>query len=267
MLGRMMDLQFARNPSRFTRIEYFVEHAQRMCVQLIHHDPYQIGIRKMDINQVFETMCDIQDRAARRHFDMTPAALWADEHKQVAGAFALVFIIMTFRMPRAGCDDGAQFADQLVWALVKAHARTLGIFRLGIQIQHILHMIDKFGTHGRDDPLLDLPRLKNVFLSVRRTVSSEMVSTTSNATSSSASSCIVQRACPSGAALQAVAIRRASCLASSARLPPGRGRSVSAPSRLPSTKRWRVRSTVVRWICSAVAIAWSVAPSSACKRM
>src|SRR4051794_17589150 len=168
-----------------------------MRVQLIHYEPYQNSIRKMDINQVFETMRDIQDRTALGHFDMTPATLWTDEHKQVAAAFTLVFIIMTFWVPRACRDDRAHFADQLVWALVKAHTRTLGILRLGIQIQHILHMINKFGTHGRDDPLLDLPGLENVFLSVRRTVSSEMVSTTCNATSSSASSCIVQRACPS----------------------------------------------------------------------
>ena len=100
MLGRMMEFQFARNSSGFRRIEYFVQHAKRVRVQLIHHDANQIGIRKMDINQVFETMRDIQDRAALGHFDMPPAALRADEHKQVAGALALVFVIMAFGCPR-----------------------------------------------------------------------------------------------------------------------------------------------------------------------
>src|SRR5207244_11840468 len=100
-----------------------------------------------------------------------------------------------------------------------------GVLRLGVAIQHILQMVDELGADGRDDPFFDLPGFQNVFLSVRRTVSYEMASTTESATSSSASKRSVQRVLPVGGAEQVVAIRKASCFIESVRRPPGRGRS------------------------------------------
>src|SRR5205823_1467032 len=70
---------------------------------------------------------------------------------------------------------------------------------------------------GGDDPLLLQPRLEVVFLSVRHTVAGSMDSTTSSSTSRSASSLIVQRACPGGGPEQARATSRASCPPSSLR--------------------------------------------------
>src|SRR5262245_2967027 len=267
MLGCMMHLDLARNPPRFTRIEHFIEHRERVYIQLVHHQPYLLGLRKMHIHQILETMRHVQHRAALRDFNMSPATLWADKHKQVTRALALVFVILAFWSTRSSRNDRAHFADQLIRTLIKAHSRTPGVFDLGIQVQHILHMIDKPGAHRRDDPLLDAPGFENVFFSVRRTVSSEIASTSESATNSSASNCMVQRFWPSGGVEQAVAIRRASCLASSLRLAPGRGCSLSAASRLPSTNFWRVRSTVRLPMCRAAAIAASVAPSSALSKM
>ena len=60
----------------------------------------------------------------------------------------------------------------------------------------------------------------------------------------SASSSSVQRARPSGGFAQAVATSKASSLPVSLRSAPGRGSSLSARSRLPSTKRRLVRYTV-----------------------
>ena len=63
-------------------------------------------------------------------------------------------------------------------------------------------------------------------------------------TIASASSSSVQRARPAGGLEQAVATSRASSLPVSLRSAPGRGSSLSARSRLPSTKRRLVRYTV-----------------------
>src|SRR5262249_29996761 len=133
----------------------------------------------------------------------------------------------------------------------------------GVQVEHIFHPVDELGTNRRDAPFLLQPGLEIVFLSVRRTVSSEIESTTPRETSLSAKRCMVQTFWSSGGVEQAQAMRVASPLPSSLDGPPGRGCSPSAPSRLPSTKRLRMRSTVAVPTCKAAAIAASVAPASA----
>ena len=132
-----------------------------------------------------------------------------------------------------------------------------------IQIQNIFHSPDKLSIDNRDAPLLPHPRLALVFLSLRRTVSVETSSTTFNSTKRSANNSKVQRFCPAGGLLSVSAIRTASPFLSSFSRAPGRGRSLSAPSRLPSTNRRRVRCTVDCPVCNASAISRSDFPSLA----
>src|ERR1035437_7931306 len=97
----------------------------------------------------------------------------------------------------------------------------------------------------------------------RRTVSRDMLSCSVSLTIAPANSSSVQRARPSGALEQAVATRRASSLPESLRPAPGRGSSLSAPSRLPSTKRRLVRYTVEPPTPTLVAMSSSLVPASA----
>jgi hypothetical protein len=83
---------------------------------------------------------------------------------------------------------------------------------------------------------------------------------------STASSSKVQRARPKGGFEQAVATNKASSLSESLRHPPGRGSSLSAASRLPSTKRRLVRYTVDAPAPMFVAISSSLAPASAASK-
>src|ERR1700690_4085360 len=71
----------------------------------------------------------------------------------------------------------------------------------------------------------------------RRTVSCDRLLCSVSLTIAPASSSSVQRARPSGGLAQAVATSKASSLPVSLRSAPGRGSSLSARSRLPSTKR------------------------------
>src|SRR5471032_2949036 len=88
----------------------------------------------------------------------------------------------------------------------------------------------------------------------RRTVSPERLSCPVSLTMASASSSSVQRARPLGGFAQAVATSKASSLPESLRSAPGRGSSLSARSRLPSTKRRLVRYTVEPPTATAQAI-------------
>src|SRR5262249_51872324 len=94
-----------------------------------------------------------------------------------------------------------------------------------------------------DAPLLLEPGLELVFLSTRRTVSCEQASANFSSTTRSASKLRVQRCRPSGAALQASAIKRASPFSFKIGARPGRGDSSRAANRTVA-KRLRVRSTV-----------------------
>src|SRR5450759_2052363 len=80
----------------------------------------------------------------------------------------------------------------------------------------------------------------------RRTVSPDRLSCPVSLTMASASSSSVQRARPLGGFAQAVATSKASSLPVSLRSAPGRGSSLSARSRLPSTKRrFRARNLFI----------------------
>src|SRR5262249_22036603 len=140
------------------------------------------------------------------------------------------------------------------------------IIGLSVDLQDVFHGSDVLRAHLWDAPLFLQPRLEERFFKTRRTLSYEYDAARPRATTRSASRCKVQRWRPSGAALQAAAIKRASAFASSLGCVPGRGRSSSAASP-SSTKRWRVRSTVARPTERAAAMALSSQPSAALRRI
>src|SRR6516165_10489858 len=101
----------------------------------------------------------------------------------------------------------------------------------------------------------------------RRTVSREILACSVRRTSSPAKSSSVQRARPAGGLEQAVATSSACSLPDSFRFAPGRGSSVSAASKLPSTKRRLVRYTVEPPTPTSRAMSSSLAPASAASRI
>src|SRR5258707_10386522 len=111
------------------------------------------------------------------------------------------------------------------------------------------------------------PGLRSFSARRRRTVSRDSSPCSVSLTISPASNSNVQRARPAGGLAQAVATSRASSLPLSLRAPPGRGSSLSAASRLPSTKRRLVRYTVEPPTPTVLAISSSPAPASAASRI
>jgi hypothetical protein len=123
---------------------------------------------------------------------------------------------------------------------------------------------DKIGADNGQTPLLPLPGLHGIFLSVRRTVSSETLSTTRNSTNLLANSCMVQHFRPSGGVLQANSIRECLllviglALGAWPRLVPQCGLQALLHKAFaePARPTWNA-AAIVPW----------VAPASACKRM
>lgn len=100
----------------------------------------------------------------------------------------------------------------------------------------------------------------------RRTVSCDRLLCSVSLTIAPASSLSVQRARPFGGLAQAVATSKASSFVS-LRSAPGRISSLSARSRLPSTKRRLVRYTVKPLTPTLLAISSSLVPASAASKI
>src|SRR5262245_43014365 len=266
VLGSVMQLQLPGNPSRLGRLERFVQRRDLMRIEIVQHDPNHAGFWVAFVHQPLHLVGEVDPRTLLRHMHMAPAGLRFHEEKKVARAVALVFVITALRLPWLGGQRLPALCDELLVGFIKVDLRPLSIIGRCVDFQHVFHGGDELRTHLWNTPLLLQPRLEVTFFNTRRTLSYEYDSAKPRATTRSASRCKVQRLRPSGAPLQASAIRRASAFSSSFGRVPGRGRSASAPSP-SSTKRWRRRSTVARPTERAAAMAWSSQPSAALSRI
>src|SRR5262245_5228257 len=261
-----MQLQLLGDPPRFSRLERFIQRRNLMRVEIVQHDTNHRGFRVAFVHQPLHRVGEVELGALLRHLHMPPASLRFHEEKEVTRAVTLVFVIIAQWPPRLGGQRLPGLFDELLRGLIKVHLGPCRIIGLGVDLQDVFHSGDVLRTHCWDAPLFLQPRLEDRFFKTRRTLSYEYDAARPRATTRSASRCKVQRWRPSGAALQASAINRASAFASSLGGVPGRGRSASAVSP-SSTKRWRVRSTVARPTARAAAMVLSCQPSAALRRI
>ena len=99
---------------------------------------------------------------------------WLVPEEEIGHPSALVLMVFPPRRPRAHGLSGTHVGEQLDGPLVQADLGTPGIIGPSIDIEHVLHVPDGgCALPGWDAPLLLQMRLKVVFLSVRRTNSSE----------------------------------------------------------------------------------------------
>ena len=182
-----------------------------MGVQVVHHRHNTVLVRVVLVHQLLDHPGPIGFRAPVRHFHPAPPFQRSEQHEEVAHPVALVFIIVGARRPRPGRTRPARLFHLLLAGLVQTDQNFVVPILALIDFQHVFHRTDELGVAlRRDAPALFQPRLEFVFLSVWRTVSVLMLSTTSHSTSRSANSFSVQLARPSGGSPQAKAIRWAS---------------------------------------------------------
>src|SRR5215217_402451 len=263
MLRRIVKFQLPRDPACFCRGKGLIQRGGGVGIEVIHDQSNYVRLWKMHVDQLLHLHGEVMLRAACCDVDVPPPTQRLDEEEEICRAFAAILIIVSSGLSRPGRQGVPCLTDQLHRTFLKTDLRTPPIIRLGIQIQHILHVPDKVRTDAGNAPFFALPRLEVVFFSTRRTVSSETASTSCSATRRSASNCMVQRFRPVGGVLQASATKKASCLPSNFCRVPGRLRSVSALARPSSTNRCRVRWTVEKPTRKVAAISSSVAPSAA----
>src|SRR5579859_1355554 len=263
VFGSRVKFELAGDAACFGRWKGGVQRGDLVGVEIVQHDANDLRIGIAFVHQPLHLVCKVDRRAPLGDGDMAPASQRLDHHKHIASAVAAVFVIHFASSARRCRYRFARMVEQLQRPLVEADDWSTRIVALGVQVEYVLHGRHEVWTHFRDAPVLLEPWLEPVFLSVRRTASSEIDGTTRRIISSSASSCMVHEVRPSGGLLHANAISVAWPRSSSFGAAPGRGRSLRAASSPCSTKRRRMRSTVERLVCRTAATSSSVRSSAA----
>src|SRR5438128_466639 len=265
MLGRVNNLQTLDQPTSFPGRKGFVQGAQAVRVEVVHHQGNSLRLRPMHIDQLANCLGPVGLGALVSHHQMPPAGKRLREREHIRRAVAFILAVETLTASRRSGKRSLRFDGQLLTQFVHADQREARIVRPLVDLQHVFHVVDKLGiVLRRNAPHAFLPGLQLVFFRQRRTVSCETVSTMSSSTTRSANSRNVQRACPDGTAPQHSATTLASfspsrILARDSRTCFLRFKANSKPS---STSRLRMFSTVctVTWQASAMALSFQAGP-------
>ena len=178
-------------------LEGIVQRAQLVSVEVVQHQPLSLceGMHHLPATSSDERS---PQQCAARSPRMPPASFRLTEHEQVSSAVSLVLVVISFHPTRLGPDDRSLIGHQLPGCLVETDHGMVRVVVCVVQVQHVL-------IRATNSPLTSgmhhsfFFHLEFVFLSIWRTVSREMLSANPIATTLSASSWIVQSACPSGA--------------------------------------------------------------------
>src|SRR5512143_3192454 len=244
------------DPSRLFGREHRVERGRRRSVQGIRYQHHLLSVGIEVFDQPAHDLSEVLSRPPLGDPNRTPARQRREQHGQVGGPVTYVLVVKSLRLSRRHRQWLHHLTDQLCARLVHANQGTPRVEGSMIDFQDVFHPADELGVGRRGNaPLGFQPRLKDVFLSTRRTVSSETASTICNSTNLSASSCTVQRVRSWGGGVHARAIRYASARPSSVRSRLGwswglRLRAAVSPC---STNRRRTRSTVATLTSTAPA--------------
>ena len=181
MFGRVMNLQARRQGPRGLGIERLVQAGGAVRVQVVHHQDYldylgHIGIHRQQ--QEANELGPIQACASVGDTHRALPRQRLDRHEHVHCATPLVRAVVLGHLTRLGRQRLTHLGDQLLAAFIQAHQRLLRIVGPMVDVQHVFHGSHELGRWlFRQAPTFLQPRLKFVFLSVRRTVSYDNDST------------------------------------------------------------------------------------------
>jgi hypothetical protein len=265
VLRRVMHLQFLQQAAGLRWGKGLIQRGRLVGMEVIQQHPNPLRLRVPLIDQPLHVLGKGPHRPLCRDRNVAPAGVRRCKQKKVAGAVALVRIVLPCGLPGLGGPGRACLADPLLARFITVARRALEIVWRCVQGQDVLQGGHELGTPFWQTPLLGLPRVAGIFLSTWRPVSWAIAAATPNAPPLSARSRSGPRARPAGAGVQATAITCAACKSVHCRCAPGRACSLRAP-RCSSTKRCRVRPTVAVPPSRATAISSSLQPSLALSR-
>lgn len=111
----------------------------------------------MDVNEVAHTLGIVFCCSPLSDFDLAPGTMHVEENEEIDRAIATILVIVTVEPAGLDRDGLTCLADELHRAFVEAHHRPLGIGRLGVEVEDILHAGDVFAIDLRNAPHVFAP--------------------------------------------------------------------------------------------------------------
>src|SRR5258708_33962864 len=144
-----------------------------------------LGVREVDVGQVFQDASVIHGGMAICELDVAPAFERSKHHEEIGGGIALVLVIETGRASRFHRDWHARFGNELLRGLVEANQRTIAVAWPRVHAQHVFHSgYERAVGLRRADPVAAASGLKSGFLVARPIVLSLARSTIAGSTTS-----------------------------------------------------------------------------------
>src|SRR4029450_6842981 len=123
-----------------------------------------LGVRELDVGQVFQDASVIHGGMAICDLDVAPAFERSKHHEEIGGAIALVLIIETGRASRFHRDRHARFGNELLRGFVEANQRTTAVAWPRVDGQHVFHSgYERAVGLRREDPVLAAMGVRGVF--------------------------------------------------------------------------------------------------------
>ena len=117
----------------------------------------------MDIDEFAHALGVVFGRSPLGDLDLAPRSVRVEDDEEIDGAVAAVLVIVALALARLCRDRLAHLADELDRAFVEADHRPLGVRRLGIEVENVLHAGDVFAIDLRNAPHVLAPGLEVVF--------------------------------------------------------------------------------------------------------
>jgi hypothetical protein len=163
MLGSRAELQALQNTASLTWRECLIQSGRRMRIEVVLDEPDVFYVWIDLIDQEADNLSVILHRALCGHLDMPPPRAGFYHHKQIARAFAFIFIIDALRLGWLNRDGRVDIGIQDDRFLIQADRWVLWIIGLLIQIQYLFHSGDKLASYRGQAPVFMLPWLEIIF--------------------------------------------------------------------------------------------------------
>ena len=95
MLGCVVKFDAAENAMRLGRWERLVQRADGVRREIVQDNADQLRFRIVRVDEIADAFCEVLRRPLLRNLHMAPASVCIEEDKQVDGAVAAIFAIVS----------------------------------------------------------------------------------------------------------------------------------------------------------------------------
>src|SRR5947208_9265498 len=117
----------------------------------------------MEIDEFAHALGIVLRRPPLSYLDLTPGPMHVENDEEIDSAVTAILVVVPFELAWRGGDWLAHLADELNRTFVETDHRPLGIWHLGIEVEHIFHAGDVFTIDLRNAPHVLTPGLEAIF--------------------------------------------------------------------------------------------------------